>query len=84
MARGLPTGGEEAGRFLMFVDTQSLKHDKMRSKLRKNIITPLKKRRKKNSRGKQSAQSSFRGSQHLPPFICSFSINNTEQKGGNL
>lgn len=38
-------GGREAVH-LMFVGTQSLKHDKMRSQLRKNIITPLKKKKK--------------------------------------
>lgn len=43
MAGGLVMGGREAER-LMFVDTQSLKHDKMRSQLRKNIIMPLKSR----------------------------------------
>lgn len=39
-------GGKEAER-LMFVGTQSLKHDKMRSQLKKNIITPLKMEKKK-------------------------------------
>lgn len=45
MAGGLVMGGKEADRF-MFVDTQPLKHDKMRSQLRKNIIMPLKRGKK--------------------------------------
>lgn len=45
MARGLAMRGKEGER-LMFVGTQSLKHDKMRSQPRKNIITALKKKKK--------------------------------------
>lgn len=78
MAGGLVMGGKEAER-LMFVDTQPLKHDKMRSQLRKNIIMPLKRGKKITKENKaRGVEWSFRGSQHLPPLICFFNINKTQ------
>lgn len=71
-------GKEEKPTHLMFVNIHlSLKHGEMRSQLRKNIIIAFK---KNNYIGQQSARSwkkSFRGSQHLPPLICSVNINKT-------